>query len=227
MSILFHSFTLTGDWHRQQGAANQDCVRCVHTPECAAAVLSDGASGCRMGRRAAQLVCGAAVRLVEEQGKKFFRLPEKKLAWLLGEHLLYTLECAARADGIPLDEYGCTFSMVYLEIMTGRTVLIRLGDSAVFSVREGTLHTELAPCRDAQDQPVLVCDGGLHKALRIRTLHTGPGACSYILAADGLWQLEDPKITQALRRQDLPALDTLLIRAQPQDDCSYIALTQT
>ena len=228
MSIASRQFTLTGQHHRRTGGDNQDFALFTQTPFGAAALLSDGATGCRMGGRAARLLCEATARLITEHGERIFHYTPKKLQWFFAEHLRYTLECEARASGTPLGEYGCTFCMAYCEKATGRTILIAVGDCAVFGLRGGGCRLLCPPQYTRGHRPVLVTSAQLNAFLRVELIEHLPQDMQLFVATDGCWQaLQDAAAPRAaFHAGAFEEMERLLHAAQPEDDCTYITLKQ-
>lgn len=220
--MQIHSFSQCGAYHLSRGQENQDQLYSWETAAEAALVLADGASGCRKSREGARLACEAAGQILAWEGADFFRSPPRRLAYLLTEQILYQIE-QNKAPEEPLQDYGSTLALAFLEKATGHAVLVNLGDGGI--LRLGTEKTvSLLPPGAYGGRPCLTTTIGAARAVEVQETRIGLGE-GILLCSDGFLRvLHRKNVSEAWRTRNWEQLDRALRRSTPADDCSYITL---
>lgn len=224
MQMAIHKFSKTGAYHTARHEENQDCLYSIEGKDFLAVMLADGATTCERSLEGARLSCEAMAQVIRLEGSRFFHYPKEKIAYLLTEQILYFLE-RGKLDGCDIREYGSTFSLVFLEKDTGRTVLVNLGDSAVIAVGENGFFYLLRPKR-YRGAPCLTTTDGAGRAIEVAVRTLAPGD-SILVCSDGfLDQLQKDSVASLLNSYDTDGLDRQLSLLENEDDCSYISFTR-
>lgn len=218
--MKINKFNKVGVYHSSVKEENQDYMCSIDEREFLVIMLADGATMCKKGLDGARLACEAMCQVLKQEGKSFFNYPKEKISYLLTEHILYTIEKNKEAE-YALNEYGSTFSMVYMEKNTGRTVLINLGDGAIIINNKNGLNISLEP-RKYYGNPCLTTTQGAHYAIEIDEQYLSLGD-QIMLCSDGfLEQMAENELTALLEHYDLKQLNKRLAAVENMDDCSYI-----
>lgn len=218
--MVISRFSKTGSYHASRREVNQDCVMAEDTPSYTVLVLADGATGCREGREGAMLACQAAMQIVRQEGRDFFQGTEKKIAYLLEEHILYFLENEGHG-GDALADCGSTLELVFIEKETGRCVMMNLGDGAVFSVKNGKINWRLAPRRFGRN-PALTTTKDASRVIDVKRADLSDGERIFLCSDGFLDELADPAVLQAVMDGRIEDLKEKLGGMDMPDDCSYI-----
>lgn len=219
--MVINKFSKTGTYNRNLERENQDYLYSIDGKDFLAIMLADGATACEKGLEGARLSCESMAQVVKQEGSVFFNYPKEKIAYLLTEQILYYLECNI-TEGCDIREYGSTFSMVFMEKKTGRTVLVNLGDGAIMSVTETGLSYLLRPKR-YRGNPCLTTTVGAGKVIDIVICNLSLGEGIFVCSDGFLNQMTKENITSFLNSYDIEGLNHKLSLIENEDDCSYIS----
>ncbi len=223
--MTINKFTKTGAYHRALERENQDYFCGMEGEDYVCVMLADGATGCKKGLEGAKLSCQAVADIIEHEGTAFFNYPEKKIAYLLTEQILYYIECN-KQETQSIREYGSTFMLAFMEKKTGRTVLINLGDGAVLSFdEEGKYFYRMKPKR-YDGNPCLTTTEGAQKAIEVDVLNIPWGETLFLCTDGFLDMLNNKKVANLLNHYDTKELNQILLSEENDDDCSYISFTR-
>lgn len=222
--MTIHKFSKKGSSYSEIKKENQDYLYSIDGKEFLAIMLADGATACEKGLEGAKLSCRAVAQVIEQEGDVFFSYPKEKIAYLLTEQILYCIECHMKEES-DIWEYGSTFSLVFMEKKTGRTVLVNLGDGAIFKVTEQGISYLLKP-KKFRGNPCLTTTEGAEKVIDIEVFHLALGE-SIVVCSDGfLKQLGKENVFSMLTSYDIEKLNEQLNLLNNADDCSYISFTR-
>lgn len=220
-------FSKTGEFHLSTNEENQDELMFDENDSVAAAVVADGASGCRFGKTGAKTVCEAVLQFLMEEDVFWHNYSKEKFAYLLTEHILYRLEQAAEIDNAPMNEYACTLTAVCIDKKNYQAIALGLGDSAVLSVEHKNIHA-LIPAERIRNQPCLITDDAAASNMIIKYFDTDR-MNTILLCTDGFLneysKKENDEFRQALRSENFNRLNELLVNSSGADDQSYIAIS--
>lgn len=217
-------YSKTGSFHAGAGVENQDYLYSLEGRDYLAVMLADGATACKQGRRGALLACEAAGQIIQKEGKTFFHYPGEKIAYLMTEQILYWVERYKREEE-DIHDYGSTFILAFMEKKTGRTVLINLGDGAIFSVKDQKSICVMKPER-YRGHPGLTTTNGVYRLMRVAVRNVALGE-SVLLCSDGFLDLLNRG--SGLEVPDLSGLELLenkMMGMENKDDCSYIGFVR-
>lgn len=125
--------TKAGRYHCQNHEECEDVLDFCETEQFLVSVAADGATGCRFGREGAQAACAAALDFVRLEEERIFDYPEKKLGYLLVEHILYFIEKDLQDS---VHEYGSTLLLSVIRKSDGRTLIAKLGNGKIFVLKK-------------------------------------------------------------------------------------------
>ncbi len=220
--MIINKFSKIGEYHKNSNGENQDYICSAEGKDYIAVMLADGATSCKKSKIGAKLACEAALNIIEREGHLFFHYPEEKIACLLTEHILYFLEYFKEKE-YPLEEYGSTFSMAFMDKRTGRTVLINLGDGAILLINRNGEVSWLLKQKRFFGNPCLTTTKKAFKAVDIKILDIVYGE-RLLLCSDGfLDQFKNEKVFSATAHFDPKILNDELNNKTNMDDCSYIS----
>ena len=223
--MVINKFSKKGSCHEDIHRENQDYVYSMEGKDFLAIMLADGATACEKGLEGARLSCEAMADVIKQEGSAFFSYSKEKIAYLMTEQILFYLECN-KEEACDLKEYGSTFALAYMEKKTGRTVLVNLGDGAVFSGTENGFSYILKPKR-YRGNPCLTTTLGAGKAIEIAVCNLALGD-RILMCSDGfLDQMMKEDIASLLHSYDIEGLNCKLSLIENEDDCSYISFTRS
>lgn len=222
--MVINKFSKAGTYHRNINRENQDYVYSVEEKDFLAIMLADGATMCEKGLEGARISCEAMAKVIKQEGSVFFSFPKEKMAYLLTEQILYSLECN-KSEACDIREYGSTFALVFMEKKTGRTVLVNLGDGAIVLVTENGFSYLLKPKR-YRGNPCLTTTKGAEKAIDIAVCYLALGDSIFICSDGFLDQMTKSDIASLLNSYDIEGLNRELSLVENDDDCSYISYTR-
>ncbi len=222
--MIIQKFSKAGACHDRDEEKNQDYVCSGEDDQFLTVMLADGAGACSRGREGARLACRAAADMIGQERENIFAFSPKKLAYLLTEHILYYLE-TFKCGGEDIHEYGSTFAMACMEKKTGKTVMVNLGDGAVFKSGGGSLLCQMKPKRFYGD-PCLTTTEGAYRAMEAGCCRLSLGEGIFICSDGALDQIKTESVLCTLKTGDTDTLKRVLEAADHFDDCSFIAFTR-
>lgn len=225
-----NQYIKTGNYHMSKGELCQDVIHYSENSDYAVAVVADGATACVRGREGAELACKAVEDFVNCEGSNIFVFAPEKLAYLLIEYVLFYLETFMERYKEGIQEYASTLIAACIEKRTGKSILLNLGDGAVFSLCGAEIKTQLSPKRFC-GQPYLTTRKDAYKAVEVNTIELSLGN-AVLLCTDGFisalnsdMQNHD-RMRQAIREQEFHRLDAELEQVCETDDFAYIVVTR-
>ena len=137
--------TKTGNFHRNNQKPCEDAVRYEETDGLVTAVVADGATACLFGGEGARLAAEAALDFVRKEKDFIFEYTDKKLCYLLTEHILYMIEKYAGHDA-DNNEYGSTLMMTAMRKKDGKTVIVKIGNGKCTVQKENGIYDPFERC---------------------------------------------------------------------------------
>lgn len=226
--MRFDSFCKTGSYHLSRGAACQDAVRYGVYEDFAVAAAADGASACEHAGEGAEIACRAFVDLAAREQARLFGFSDRKLAYLLTEHILYFLEAETGKRGGALQDYASTITGAVMERKTGNAILVNLGDGAVYQAGAAFVTQLLPPVRFG-GRPCLTTTKGAHQAMAVRRTGVLLGE-GLFLCTDGLLEAlrgersRAARLLAAMESLRTETLRSILDAADTVDDCAWAAI---
>lgn len=229
--MQIHSYCKAGSFHRSRGEACQDENLSAAAGTYDIIVQADGVSGCRHGKRGARRACEAVADFIRLEKENIFLYTPRKLSFLVMEHILYFLETEAAQNGSDISDYASTVAFACADRKTGETLLLNLGDGAVFHASGLQVRPLLTPRRFCGD-PCFTTADEAYKFAEIKKQRLSLGS-SVLLCTDGFLHavgLSDPGtgvMKGAMLSKDLSKLDSFLEHTNEPDDIGYIHYTRT
>lgn len=218
---MLHSYTRTGNYNISRNYANQDAVYEAHNSRYVFIALADGVSECEYADRGACTACCAAADIMLNETERVLEFPDAKLAYLMIEHIRYTLEQTFATNDI--GAYSSTLAFALVDKKTGRAILFNLGDGAAFRVNSGRMFTEMMPKRQG-GLPAQTTTSGAHRAAEVKRVRLRPGE-SLMLFSDGMTDAftRNAPVMENVRSCDFRGIDREMEAINTDDDASYIA----
>lgn len=218
----------TGAYHESKGETCQDVVESVEVGDYEVVVVADGVTACANAAEGAIIACKAFEDFIAREQGNIFRFSDKKLAYLLMEHILYFLETESGKQGLDLQNYASTIIGAVIEKKSGKSILFNLGDGTVFEL--GTYGMKICmPPKRHRGNPCLTTTKDAYKAVEIKRTDILMGE-GLLLCTDGFTDIYNDGVATkkslmgsiASRRWD--ELKESLKSIKHVDDCSYVVL---
>lgn len=137
--------TKTGNFHRNYQKPCEDVVKYEETDGLITAVIADGATACLFGREGASLAVKAALDFVKREKDSIFEYTDKKLCYLLTEHIFYMIEKCVGHDAAK-NEYGSTLMMTVMRKKDGKTLIVKIGNGKCTVQKENGIYDPFERC---------------------------------------------------------------------------------
>ena len=224
---MIFSKTKTGNFHRNHQKQCEDIVKYEETDEFITAAVADGATMCLFGREGAYLASEAALDFVKRETNRIFEYSDKKLCYLLTEHILYTIEKNTPSD-TDINEYGSTLIMTAMRKSDGKTVITKIGSGKCTIQKKDGIYDPFEICSTAR-LSCLTTTRNSYRAAMVCREQLEFGECVF-MCTDGMLSVlkkhTHTSVTYSLDQVTPLKLMNYIDLADENDDMGFLMLTR-
>ncbi len=207
---------------------NQDVVMSVENNRFVTIALADGVSTCSEAKEGALITCSAITHLFSKKGDYFIECDNDRISDFVVSHIMYELNRVASDSGKDVEDYSSTIASVVVDKKKKKMLFFSLGDSMIFTTKEGKCNILSVPSDSTNGCPVTTTNNAKKMVscgvVDIKTID------SVTLCSDGAWSsffkrntLKN-EIKEMLVEHRYDELEAFLDGEHISDDYSFISM---
>lgn len=225
---MFFKLSKTGDFHKKNNIGNQDCLVSGSDKRFSVISLADGVSTCSMAAAGAATAAEAVTEMFVEKGDFFLEFDKETTVDRVISHILFRLNKKAEQSGVEVEEYSSTIASILYDQVTGKMLVLNLGDSLIIGSGNGKCSILSNPS-DSSLGCYVTTTKNVAEAVDVQ-LMSRAGYDSVLICSDGAWKMmvEKDRIRQSIRKmiehQKYDQLKCFMEKQNNLDDCSFIVM---
>lgn len=219
--MTIKTYSEAGLYHKSLGKPNEDSIKVYEDEEYVFIALSDGAGSSMLAKEASEIATRVSIEYCIKHRKNFEDKQFDKIARKMIYFIQKKLDKSAKDNNTYIDNMMATLVMLIIDKKRKRYFTVHIGDGIIIQVNEKSQKVISYPENGSTSKHTyFVNSESVIKHLRISENIYNEGACSFIVATDGVYKMP-LDITSIIKKITTKKIGTNFESDNLTDDITY------